>query len=283
MSVRSDHRRLEARRCPSALAQRRSYNAVQAEQRPTAMKFGIHNSSWLDSPDPAEAFEAVKAKARWAENCGFAWFSVMDHMIQIPRVGAPDEPELEGWTVLAALAAVTSRIRLATLCTAVGYRNPARLAKIAASVDVISPGRLTLGSSAAGKHEPSDLLACSNRLIDIITGKEFLHTPYFLTMNSVDYAYHAAAQRPWFEQFPDEIFPGSSAQRPEDFNTWDDEREDAQIRRELVRLSPHRGRTTAEALPIHGQTSKRQGNTGAGLGAVYWSEQCSRLPPKEPR
>src|SRR5215469_8526691 len=148
MSVRSDHRRLEARRCPSALAQRRSYNAVQAEQRPTAMKFGIHNSSWLDSPDPAEAFEAVKAKARWAENCGFAWFSVMDHMIQIPRVGAPDEPELEGWTVLAALAAVTSRIRLATLCTAVGYRNPAHLAKIAASVDLISRGRLTLGVGA---------------------------------------------------------------------------------------------------------------------------------------
>jgi alkanesulfonate monooxygenase SsuD/methylene tetrahydromethanopterin reductase-like flavin-dependent oxidoreductase (luciferase family) len=39
-------------------------------------------------------------------------------MIQIPRVGAPDEPVLEGWTVSAALGAVTSRIRLATLCTA---------------------------------------------------------------------------------------------------------------------------------------------------------------------
>ena len=98
------------------------------------MKFGIHNSSWLDCPDPAEAFEAVRAKAQWAENRGFVWFSVMDHMIQIPRVGAPDEPVLEGWTVLAGLAAVTGRIRLATLCTAVGYRNPAHLAKIAASV-----------------------------------------------------------------------------------------------------------------------------------------------------
>ncbi|MGH7224589.1 MAG: LLM class F420-dependent oxidoreductase, partial [Gemmataceae bacterium] len=112
------------------------------------MKFGIHNSSWLDSPDPAEAFETAKAKAQWAENHGFVWFSVMDHMIQIPRVGAPDEPVLEGWTVLAALAAVTSRIRLATLCTAVSYRNPAHLAKIAASVDLISRGRLTLGIGA---------------------------------------------------------------------------------------------------------------------------------------
>jgi F420-dependent oxidoreductase-like protein len=112
------------------------------------MKFGIHNSSWLDTPDPAEAFEAVKAKAQWAEEHGFVWFSVMDHMIQIPRVGASDEPVLEGWTVLAGLAAVTNRIRLATLCTAVGYRNPAHLAKIAATVDLISRGRLTLGIGA---------------------------------------------------------------------------------------------------------------------------------------
>ena len=84
------------------------------------MKFGIHNSSWLDRPDPADAFEAVKAKAQWAEDHGF--------------VGAPDEPVLEGWTVLAGLAAVTGRIRLATLATAVGYRNPAHLAKIAATM-----------------------------------------------------------------------------------------------------------------------------------------------------
>jgi F420-dependent oxidoreductase-like protein len=112
------------------------------------MKFGIHNSSWVDNPDPTGAFETVKAKAKWAEDQGFVWFSVMDHMIQIPRVGAPEEPVLEGWTVLAALAAVTSRIRLATLCTAVGYRNPAHLAKIAASVDLISRGRLTLGIGA---------------------------------------------------------------------------------------------------------------------------------------
>src|SRR5215831_12340562 len=93
------------------------------------MKFGIHNPSWAFGPDPAEAFEAVKAKAQWAENHGFVWFSVMDHLIQIPGVGAPDEPFIEGWAALSALAAVTSRIRLATLATSVGYRNPAHLAK----------------------------------------------------------------------------------------------------------------------------------------------------------
>jgi F420-dependent oxidoreductase-like protein len=112
------------------------------------MKFGIHNSSWRDRPTPAEAFQAVTAKAQWAEAHGFDWFSVLDHMIQIPRIGPPDEPFLEGWVVLSALAAVTRRIRLATLATAVGYRNPAHLAKIATSVDVISRGRLTLGIGA---------------------------------------------------------------------------------------------------------------------------------------
>src|SRR5215472_11025703 len=112
------------------------------------MKFGIHNPSWWFGPDPAEAFEAVKAKAQWAENHGFTWFSVMDHLIQIGGVGEPDEPFIEGWTVLSALAAVTSRIRLATLATSVGYRNPAHLAKMAATVDLISRGRLTLGIGA---------------------------------------------------------------------------------------------------------------------------------------
>jgi F420-dependent oxidoreductase-like protein len=112
------------------------------------MKFGIHNPSFVFGPDPAEAFEGLKAKAQWAENHGFTWFSVMDHLIQIPPVGAADEPFIEGWTALSALAAVTRRIRLATLASSVAYRNPAHLAKIAAGVDLISRGRLTLGIGA---------------------------------------------------------------------------------------------------------------------------------------
>jgi F420-dependent oxidoreductase-like protein len=112
------------------------------------MKFGIHNPSFVFGPDPAEAFEGLKAKALWAETHGFSWFSVMDHLIQIPPVGQADEPFIEGWTALSALAAVTSRIRLATLASSVAYRNPAHLAKIAAGVDLISRGRLTLGIGA---------------------------------------------------------------------------------------------------------------------------------------
>lgn len=112
------------------------------------MKFGIHNPCFIFGPDPAEAFEGLKAKAQWAETNGFTWFSVMDHLIQIPPVGDAEEPFIEGWTALTALAAVTSRIRLATLVSSVAYRNPAHLAKIAAGVDLISRGRLTLGIGA---------------------------------------------------------------------------------------------------------------------------------------
>jgi len=112
------------------------------------MKFGIHNPSWRFGVGPDGIFDAVKAKAQWAEEHGFTWFSVMDHVIQIAMAGPPEEPFMEGWTVLSALAAVTRRIRLATLVSSVHYRNPAHLAKIAAGVDQISRGRLTFGIGA---------------------------------------------------------------------------------------------------------------------------------------
>ncbi len=112
------------------------------------MRFGIHNPSWLYGADPYQMFEELKRKAQWAEQHGYTWFSVMDHLIQIPNVGQPAEPFMEGWTVISALAAVTEKIRLATLVTSVAYRNPALLAKMAAGVDIISGGRLTFGFGA---------------------------------------------------------------------------------------------------------------------------------------
>ena len=112
------------------------------------MKFGIHNPSWLFGSDPREIFEALKKKAQWAEANGFSWFSLMDHLIQIPFVGMEDEPFMESWSTLSALAAVTEEIRLAPLVSSVAYRNPAHLAKIAAGVDIISRGRLTFGIGA---------------------------------------------------------------------------------------------------------------------------------------
>ncbi len=112
------------------------------------MKFGVHNPSWIYPGDPHEIFEGIKRKAQYLDANGYAWLSVMDHLIQIPISGKPDEPFMEGWTVLAALAAVTTKIRLATLVSSVAYRNPALLAKMAAGIDIISRGRLTLGIGA---------------------------------------------------------------------------------------------------------------------------------------
>ncbi|HTP10810.1 MAG TPA: TIGR03560 family F420-dependent LLM class oxidoreductase [Anaerolineae bacterium] len=117
------------------------------------MRFGIHNPSWLYGSDPYQMFAELKRKAQWAEQHGYTWFSVMDHLIQIPGVGQPEEPFMEGWTVLSALAAVTEKIRLATLVTSVAYRNPALLAKMAAGVDIISGGRLTFGFGAGWYYQ----------------------------------------------------------------------------------------------------------------------------------
>jgi F420-dependent oxidoreductase-like protein len=117
------------------------------------MHFGIHNPSWLYGSDPYQMFEELKRKALWAEQHGYTWFSVMDHLIQIPMVGQPEEPFMEGWTVLSALAAVTEKIRLAPLVTSVAYRNPALLAKMAAGVDIISGGRLTFGFGAGWYYQ----------------------------------------------------------------------------------------------------------------------------------
>ncbi len=117
------------------------------------MQFGIHNPSFLFQDSEGSIFDQLKHKVQWVEDHGFVWFDLMDHMIQIaPGVGDADDPFMESWTTLAALAAVTKKIRLGTMVTSVSYRNPALLAKMAATVDVISKGRLTL-SIGAGWYE----------------------------------------------------------------------------------------------------------------------------------
>jgi alkanesulfonate monooxygenase SsuD/methylene tetrahydromethanopterin reductase-like flavin-dependent oxidoreductase (luciferase family) len=74
----------------------------------------------------------------------------MDHFYQLPAHGSVKEPFLDAWTVLPALAAVTSRIRLGAMVSPVGYRNPALLARMAASLDHISNGRMNFGFGAGG-------------------------------------------------------------------------------------------------------------------------------------
>ena len=96
----------------------------------------------------AELFPAVIAQAREAEQAGFDTAFVMDHFYQLPGIGTPDEPMLEAYSALSALATATSSIQLSTLVTGNTYRNPPLLAKTVTTLDVVSGGRAVLGIGA---------------------------------------------------------------------------------------------------------------------------------------
>ena len=73
----------------------------------------------------------------------------MDHFLQIPQIGREWEDMLESYTTLGYLAGVTGRLTLGTLVTGITYRNLAHLAKIVATLDVLSGGRAVCGLGAA--------------------------------------------------------------------------------------------------------------------------------------
>ncbi|WP_088318048.1 LLM class F420-dependent oxidoreductase [Kineosporia sp. R_H_3] len=93
-------------------------------------------------------FPTVVAQAREAEAAGFDTVLVMDHFYQLPGIGTPDQPMLECYTALGALAGATSTIQLSSLVTGNTYRNPAVLAKTVTTLDVVSGGRAVLGIGA---------------------------------------------------------------------------------------------------------------------------------------
>jgi F420-dependent oxidoreductase-like protein len=96
----------------------------------------------------ATLFDTVQAQAREAEASGFDTVLVMDHFYQLPGIGTPDQPMMEAYSTLAALAASTSTVQLSALVTGNTYRNPAMLAKTVSTLDVISHGRAILGIGA---------------------------------------------------------------------------------------------------------------------------------------
>jgi F420-dependent oxidoreductase-like protein len=100
--------------------------------------------------NPVEAYETLIRLAQTADQSGYDSVWLSDHFITAPP---SQEMMFECWTLAAALARDTKRVRIGQLVTANGYRNPALQAKMASSLDVLSNGRLTFGIGA-GWYEP---------------------------------------------------------------------------------------------------------------------------------
>lgn len=109
------------------------------------IRLGLQIPNFSYGTPVAELFPTVLAQAREAEAAGFDSVFLMDHFYQLPMLGSPDQPMLEAYTALGALATATEKVLLGTLVTGNTYRNPTLLAKIITTLDVVSQGRAVLG------------------------------------------------------------------------------------------------------------------------------------------
>jgi F420-dependent oxidoreductase-like protein len=110
------------------------------------MKFGLEINDFNWPGGHQDMGRQLADIGRRAEDAGFDSVWVWDHFIQLRRW---EDPLLEGWMMLAFLAAATERIELGTLVTGVTYRYPAILVKQATTLDVLSGGRAWFGVGAA--------------------------------------------------------------------------------------------------------------------------------------
>ncbi|MDM8085679.1 LLM class F420-dependent oxidoreductase [Cellulomonas cellasea] len=121
------------------------------------MRFGLFiPQGWrqdLTAIDSREHWAVMHGLAQHADD-GDAWESVWvyDHFHAVPEPNG--EATHEAWSLISAFAASTQRVRLGQMCTCMSYRNPAYLAKVAATADIISGGRVEMGIGAGWyEHE----------------------------------------------------------------------------------------------------------------------------------
>jgi F420-dependent oxidoreductase-like protein len=114
------------------------------------LKIGIKlPQEWQkDQIDPVEAYETMTQVAQEAEDLGFSSVWLCDHLLSDSSPQPNERLLFECWTSTAALARDTSTIRIGQLVTCNSFRNPALLAKMASTVDVLSHGRFDLGIGA---------------------------------------------------------------------------------------------------------------------------------------
>lgn len=110
-----------------------------------AIKLGYQIPNFSYGTGVAELFPTVVKQAQEADAAGYDAVFLMDHFYQLPGLGTPDQPMLEAYTALGALATATEHLQLGTLVTGNTYRNPTLLAKAITTLDVISQGRAILG------------------------------------------------------------------------------------------------------------------------------------------
>ncbi|GII98670.1 F420-dependent oxidoreductase-like protein [Sediminihabitans luteus] len=180
------------------------------------MRFGLFiPQGWrhdLVGIDPSEQWETMRSLARYADTTAageglpgdapaFESVWVYDHFHTVPEPST--EATHEAWSLMAAFAASTERVRLGQMCTCMAYRNPAYLAKVAATVDTISGGRTEMGIGAGWyEHEwraygygfptAGDRLAALDEGVQIMAsmwreGSSTFHGSYYSTDGALCY------------------------------------------------------------------------------------------------